>query len=31
MKITVVKKTNGKVKPMGGCPWLVDEPCAPKH
>jgi hypothetical protein len=26
MKITVIKKTNGKVKTMGGCPWLVDEP-----
>lgn len=26
MKITVIKKTNGKVKPMMGCPWYVDEP-----
>jgi hypothetical protein len=26
MKITVIKKTNGKVKTMGGCPWAVDEP-----
>jgi hypothetical protein len=26
MKITVIKKTNGKVKTMLGCPWAVDEP-----
>ena len=26
MKITVIKKTNGKVQTMGGCPWVVDEP-----
>ena len=26
MKITVIKKTNGKVQTMSGCPWLVDEP-----
>jgi len=26
MKITVVKKSNGKVKTMNVCPWLVDEP-----
>ena len=26
MKITVIKKTNGKVKTMSQCPWLVDEP-----
>jgi len=26
MKITVIKKTNGKVKTMANCPWLVDEP-----
>jgi hypothetical protein len=26
MKITVIKKTNGKVKTLGGCPWLIDEP-----
>ncbi len=25
MKITVIKKTNGKVKTMSGCPWLIDE------
>ena len=26
MKITVIKKTNGKVKTMQGCPWIQDEP-----
>jgi hypothetical protein len=26
MKITVIKKSNGKVKTMAGCPWIVDEP-----
>lgn len=26
MKITVVKKSNGKVKTMSVCPWLVDDP-----
>ena len=26
MKITVIKKTNGKVKTMRGCPWMLDEP-----
>ena len=26
MKITVIKKTNGKVKAMSVCPWLLDEP-----
>ena len=26
MKITVIKKTNGKVKTMSGCPWIIDEP-----
>ena len=26
MKITVIKKTNGKVKTMSVCPWLLDEP-----
>lgn len=28
MKITVIKKTNGKVQTMSGCPWLVDVPTA---
>ena len=31
MKITVIKKTNGKVKAMGGCPWVVDEPPTAKN
>ena len=26
MKITVIKKTSGKVKTMSVCPWLLDEP-----
>ena len=26
MKITVVKKTNGKIKTISVCPWLLDEP-----
>jgi hypothetical protein len=26
MKITVIKKTNGKIQTMSGCPWLIDEP-----
>lgn len=26
MKITVIKKTNGKVTTMAVCPWLLDEP-----
>jgi hypothetical protein len=26
MKITVVKKSNGKVKTMSICPWMLDEP-----
>jgi hypothetical protein len=30
MKITIIKKSNGKVKTMSGCPWLLDEPTAPK-
>ena len=30
MKITVIKKTNSKVKTMAGCPWLLDEPPAAK-
>jgi len=30
MKITVIKKTNGKVKTMAGCPWILDEPPAEK-
>jgi hypothetical protein len=26
MKITVIKKSNGKVQTMAACPWLIDEP-----
>ena len=26
MKITVIKKTNGKFNTMAQCPWIVDEP-----
>jgi hypothetical protein len=25
MKITVIKKTNGKLKTMAVCPWLLDD------
>jgi cyclic lactone autoinducer peptide len=30
MKITVIKKTNGKVNTMAICPWILDEPQLPK-
>jgi hypothetical protein len=30
MKITVIKKTNGKVKTMAMCPWILDEPSVSK-
>jgi len=26
MKITVIKKSNGKIKTMNVCPWILDEP-----
>ena len=26
MKITVIKKSNGKIKTFAACPWLLDEP-----
>jgi hypothetical protein len=31
MRITVIKKTDGKVKTaiIGGCPWLVNDPVLP--
>jgi hypothetical protein len=29
MKITVIKKSNGKVKTMALCPWILDEPFTP--
>jgi hypothetical protein len=25
MKITVIKKSNGKVKTMAACPWILDD------
>jgi hypothetical protein len=28
MRITIVKKSNGKVKTMSVCPWIIDEPPA---
>jgi hypothetical protein len=31
MKITVIKKTNGKTQTMSACPWLIDEPPAAKN
>jgi hypothetical protein len=30
MKITVVKKSNGKVNTVAVCPWILDEPPAAK-
>ena len=29
MKITVIKKSNGKVKTMAACPWVLDDYGAP--
>ncbi len=29
MKITVIKKSNGKVKTMSACPWVLDDWGAP--
>ncbi len=26
MKITVIKKTSGKIKTVAQCPWILDEP-----
>jgi hypothetical protein len=31
MKITVVKKSNDKVKTMAVCPWMLDEPPGAKN
>jgi hypothetical protein len=28
MKITIIKKSGGKVKTMSICPWILDEPPA---
>jgi hypothetical protein len=25
MKITVINQSNGKVKTMAGCPWILDD------
>ena len=25
MRITVIKKSNGKVKTMAACPWVLDD------
>ena len=25
MKITVIKKSSGKVKTMAACPWILDD------
>ncbi len=30
MKITVIKKSNGKVNVLSVCPWVVDEPQLPR-
>jgi hypothetical protein len=30
MKITIIKKSSGKVKTMSICPWILDEPPAAK-
>jgi hypothetical protein len=30
MKITVIKKSNGKVKTIAACPWIMDEPAIAK-
>jgi len=31
MKITVIKKSSGKVKTMNVCPWILDEPPVNKN
>jgi hypothetical protein len=31
MKITIIKKSNGKVNTMAACPWILDAPPAPKN
>lgn len=28
MKITIIKKSSGKVKTMFACPWLLDDSAA---
>jgi hypothetical protein len=29
MKITVIKKSTAKIKPMAACPWIVENPVEP--
>jgi hypothetical protein len=29
MKITIIKKSDAKVKTMAACPWIIDEPSIP--
>jgi hypothetical protein len=31
MKITVIKKSNGKVNTMTACPWILDCPPVAKN
>ena len=31
MKITVIKKSNGKVQTLAQCPWMIDEPPVSKN
>lgn len=31
MKITVIKKSSGKVKTIAACPWILDEPPVAKN
>lgn len=30
MKITIIKKSDSKVKTMAACPWIIDEPLIAK-
>ena len=30
MKITIIKKTSGKVQTMAVCPWMLDAPSVPE-
>jgi hypothetical protein len=31
MKVTVIKKSNGRVKTIAQCPWMIDEPPVAKN
>ena len=31
MKITVIKKSSGKVKTIAACPWILGEPPVAKN